>query len=85
MVEMVDARRSAETKEERRDLFSGLLGAAHDDPDISVAITDEELFSKSQLSYCIALSDSLPQAICSSSSSPDMRYGGATPIPIDAT
>ncbi|KAI9456378.1 cytochrome P450 [Lactarius psammicola] len=41
---MVDARRSAETKEERYDLFSGLLDAAHDDPDGSLTITDQELF-----------------------------------------
>ncbi|KAH9035825.1 cytochrome P450 [Lactarius hengduanensis] len=34
MVEMVDDRKSAETKEERYDLFSGLLDAAHDDPDV---------------------------------------------------
>ena len=57
MVEMVDARRSAETKEERRDLFSGLLDAADDDPDGSVAITDDELISKFQLSSCITLMD----------------------------
>ncbi|KAH9041186.1 cytochrome P450 [Lactarius hengduanensis] len=43
MVEMVDARRSAETKEERHDLFSGLLDAAHDNPDGGVAITEQEL------------------------------------------
>ena len=43
MAEMVDARRSAETKEERRDLFSGLLGAAGDDTDGGVAITNQEL------------------------------------------
>ncbi|KAH9057200.1 cytochrome P450 [Lactarius vividus] len=43
MVEMVDARISAETKEERHDLFSGLLDAAHDNPDGSVAITEKEL------------------------------------------
>ncbi|KAH9003517.1 cytochrome P450 [Lactarius hatsudake] len=43
MIEMVDDRRSAETKEERYDLFSGLLDAAHDDPDGGVAITEQEL------------------------------------------
>ncbi|KAH9172715.1 cytochrome P450 [Lactarius sanguifluus] len=43
MVEMVDDRRSAETKEERYDLFSGLLDAAQDDPDGGVAITEQEL------------------------------------------
>ena len=49
MVEMVDARRSAESKEERHDLFSGLLDAAQDDPDGSVAITEEELIGECQL------------------------------------
>ena len=53
MVEMVDARRSAESKEERHDLFSGLLDAAQDDPDGSVAITEEELIGKCQLTYHI--------------------------------
>ncbi|KAH9008126.1 cytochrome P450, partial [Lactarius pseudohatsudake] len=43
MVEMVDARRSAETREERHDLFNGLLDAADDNPDGSVAITEQEL------------------------------------------
>ncbi len=55
MVELVDARRSAETKEERHDLFSGLLDAAHDDPDGGVAITEQELIGKCQLSHRIAL------------------------------
>ena len=43
---MVNARRSAETKEERHDLFSGLLEAAQDNPDGSVAMTEEELIGK---------------------------------------
>jgi cytochrome P450 len=43
MVEMVDDRRSAETKQERYDMFSNLLDAAHDNPDGSVAITEQEL------------------------------------------
>jgi cytochrome P450 len=43
MVEMVNDRRGAETKEERYDLFSGLLDAAHDEPDGGVAITEQEL------------------------------------------
>ena len=55
MVEMVDARRSAEKKEEHRDLFSGLLDAADDDRDISEAITEQELFCKCRLSPRIAL------------------------------
>ena len=55
MVEMVDARRGAETTEERHDLFSGLLDAARDEPDGGVAITEEELIGERQLSYRMAL------------------------------
>ncbi len=55
MIELVDARRSAETKEERHDLFSGLLNATHDDPDGGVAITEQELIGRCQLLYRIAL------------------------------
>ena len=51
MVEMVDARRNAKTKEERHDLFSGLLDAARDEPDGGVAITEEELIGERELSY----------------------------------
>ncbi len=58
MVEMVHARKSAETKEERYDLFSGLLDAAQDDPDGSVAITEKELIGQSQLS-CVSREFSL--------------------------
>jgi cytochrome P450 len=43
MVEMVDARRNAETKEEHYDLFSGLLDAAEGDLDGAIAITEQEL------------------------------------------
>ncbi len=46
MEEMVHARRSAETKEEHYDLFSGLLDAAQDNLDGSVAITESELIGK---------------------------------------
>ena len=63
MVEMVDARRSAESKEERHDLFSGLLDAAQDDPDGSVAITEEELIGNYQLSCCIAAMKKISLAI----------------------
>ena len=55
MVEMVAARRSAETREERRDLFSGLLEAADNDLDISEAITEPELLCQYQSWYLIAL------------------------------
>ncbi|KAI9438742.1 cytochrome P450 [Lactarius indigo] len=44
MAEMVHARRSSETKEERHDLFSVLLDATSDDPDGSLTITEQELF-----------------------------------------
>ena len=43
MVELVDARRSADEKEERHDLFSGLLDAAQGDLDGGPAITEREL------------------------------------------
>jgi hypothetical protein len=35
MVEMVRARRGVETKEDRRDLFTGLLDAVDNDRDVS--------------------------------------------------
>jgi hypothetical protein len=54
MVEMIDARRNAETKEERYDLFSGLLDAAQGDLDGGPAITEQELIGKCNLSYHIA-------------------------------
>ena len=54
MVEMVDTRRNAETKEEHYDLFSGLLDAARDDLDGNAAITEQELIGKCYLSYRIA-------------------------------
>jgi hypothetical protein len=53
MVEMVNTRRNAETKEERYDLFSGLLDAAEGDLDGAAAITEEELIGKCYLSYDI--------------------------------
>jgi hypothetical protein len=55
MVEMVDARRGSEIKEERHDMFSNLLDAAHDNPDGSVSITEDELVGKCDLSYHVAL------------------------------
>ena len=50
MVEMIDVRRNAETREERYDLFSGLLDAAEGDLDGGPAITEQELIGKSHLS-----------------------------------
>ena len=43
---MVNARRNAETKEERYDLFSGLLDAAEGDLNDAAAITEDELIGK---------------------------------------
>ncbi|KAH9057198.1 family 614/534 cytochrome P450 [Lactarius vividus] len=44
MTEMVYTRRSAETKEERHDLFSVLLDATSDETNDSLTITEQELF-----------------------------------------
>ena len=55
MAELVDARRSEERKEQRHDLFSGLLDAAREEPDNGVAITEEELIGECQLSCRIPL------------------------------
>ena len=46
MLEMVEARRNADTVEERYDLFSGLLDVAQDEPDDEAAITEEEIIGK---------------------------------------
>ena len=54
MVEMIETRRNAETKEEHHDLFSGLLDAAHDDFDGDATITEQELIGKCYPSYLIA-------------------------------
>ncbi|KAI0298659.1 cytochrome P450 [Multifurca ochricompacta] len=43
MIELVDARRNAKEKEERYDLFSGLVDAARDEQGDGAAISDEEL------------------------------------------
>ncbi|KAI9436149.1 cytochrome P450 [Lactarius psammicola] len=63
MVEMVNARRSAETKEERHDLFSGLLDAAHDDPDGSVAITEQELIGNTFI-FLLAGHETTAHTLC---------------------
>ena len=63
MVEMVETRRNAETKEDHHDLFNGLLDAARDDLDGNAAITEQELIGKRYLSYRITqekLSFSIP-------------------------
>ena len=52
MVEMINARRNAETKEERHDLFSGLLDASGDDLNGEAGITEQELIGN--LSYRVA-------------------------------
>jgi hypothetical protein len=72
MVEMVNARRNAETKGEHHDLFSGLLDASDNDLDGAAAITEEELIGEC---YHIAHEGSHPpyQGICLSSFSLDMR------------
>ena len=51
MVEMVDARRNAKTKEERHDLFSGLLDASQGDLGGGPAITEQELIGMSHMCY----------------------------------
>jgi hypothetical protein len=43
MVEMVEARRNADTVEQHYDLFSGLLDAAQDEPGSEAALGDDEL------------------------------------------
>jgi hypothetical protein len=55
MVEMVRARRGVETKEDRRDLFTGLLDAVDNDRDVSEAMTEPELICKFQSSYRLSL------------------------------
>jgi hypothetical protein len=61
MVEMVDARRGAEIKEERHDMFSNLLDAAHDNPDGSVSITEDELVGKCDCRTMLHYSHSFPR------------------------
>ncbi|KAH9172708.1 cytochrome P450 [Lactarius sanguifluus] len=63
MVEMVDDRRSAETKEERYDLFSGLLDAAQDDPDGGVAITEQELIGNT-FAFLLAGHETTAHTLC---------------------
>ena len=55
MVELVDARRNTETKEEHFDLLSGLLDAAQGDLDGTAAITEQELIGKTVTAITISL------------------------------
>ncbi|KAI9438702.1 cytochrome P450 [Lactarius indigo] len=65
MAEMVDARRSVgvETRAERHDLFSGLLDAAHDNPDGSVAITEQELMGNTFI-FLLAGHETTAHTLC---------------------
>ncbi|KAH9962281.1 cytochrome P450 [Lactifluus volemus] len=45
MLEMVNDRRNGDMKEERYDLFSGLLDAAQEEPESGPAISDQELMA----------------------------------------
>lgn len=47
MREMIHARRTAEKKEERYDLFSSLLEASEDELDGTVKLSDQELLGQS--------------------------------------
>jgi hypothetical protein len=53
MLEMANDRRNGDTKEERYDLFSGLLNASQEEPESGPAISDQELMGKSSLSLRI--------------------------------
>lgn len=47
MLEMVNDRRNGDMKEERYDLFSGLLDAAQEEPESGGVINDQELMGES--------------------------------------
>jgi hypothetical protein len=61
MLEMVNDRRNGDTKEERYDLFSGLLDASQEEPESGPAINDQELMGKS--SFVSHFGDVLTQCI----------------------
>jgi cytochrome P450 len=63
MVEMVNARRSAETKEERYDLFSGLLDAADGDLDGAAVITEDELIGNTFI-FLLAGHETTAHTLC---------------------
>ena len=50
MLEMVEARRNAETVVQRHDLFNGLLDAAEDELNNGAALTDDELIGEDSTS-----------------------------------
>jgi len=63
MVEMVDFRRNAETKEESHDLFSGLLDAADGDLDGGAAITEDELIGNTFI-FLLAGHETTAHTLC---------------------
>jgi len=63
MVELVDSRRNAETKEERYDLFSGLLDAAQGDLDGGTAITEQELIANTFI-FLLAGHETTAHTLC---------------------
>jgi len=63
MAEMVEARRNADTKEERRDLLSGLLDASGNDQDITQAMTESELISN-MFVFLLAGYESTAHTLC---------------------
>ena len=50
MLEMVEARRDADKREQRYDLFSGLLDATQNELDSEVTLSDEELIGVHSIS-----------------------------------
>jgi len=63
MVEMIDTRRNAETKEERYDLFSGLLDASQNDLDGGPAITEQELIGNTFI-FLLAGHETTAHTLC---------------------
>jgi cytochrome P450 len=64
MLEMVNDRRNGDMKEERYDLFSGLLDAAQEEPESGPAISDQELMGESFLLIRIRCPYSMFQETC---------------------
>jgi hypothetical protein len=63
MHEMIVARRAAERKEERYDLFSGLLDAS-DDPSDKTRLSDDELIGMRHLHGSLLPSDGIRKHLC---------------------